>query len=502
MALFGKKKDEVDDAQIGEGQNGAGQPTGGAFNPEKAKVFFERAQAVHDTTNYEYAMQLWLNGLAQDPSSQEGFEGFIRSAANYINEEKKPNAKEIAKGLQGSGRVLKYQHALLAWGVRQADMPTALKAAEAASSLGLRKQTETLGRVAFNLANADKRRKKDTYVKLMDVFAGAGVYELAQEAGQVAKQIDPSDGPLDARLKEMMAQAAISKGGFDETAGQEGGFRRNIRDANRQGLLEGADSISKTADVKDRLLADAEAMYNANPADLTRLDKYGKALLDRGKTADQMKAITLFSKAYKDTGQFRYRQQAGEVMIRRMRMGVRQLEAKLDAAPDNADLRGKLEQAKKQLLEKEVEELKLQVENYPTDLGLKFELGKRCFAKGEYDGAIELFQIAQDDAKHRRGVLNYMGQAFLKLGGWEDAAIETFRRALSEMPDQNTDLGMELRYFLMCALEDKARTAKDLEAAQDADKLAAGIAIQKFNYRDIRDRREAIKALIEELKAA
>jgi hypothetical protein len=69
------------------------------------------------------------------------------------------------------------------------------------------------------------------------------------------------------------------------------------------------------------------------------------------------------------------------------------------------------------------------------------------------------------------------------------------------MPDENTDLGMEMRYFLMCALADKAKAAGDVDAAEEADKLAAGIAIQKFNYRDIRDRRTAIKALIDELKA-
>ena len=69
------------------------------------------------------------------------------------------------------------------------------------------------------------------------------------------------------------------------------------------------------------------------------------------------------------------------------------------------------------------------------------------------------------------------------------------------MADQNTDLGMELRYFLMCSLEGKGKSASDLDAAEEADKLAAGIAIQKFNYRDIRDRRSSIKSLIDELKA-
>lgn len=499
MALFGKKKGDGD---AGETPDDA-KPDHGGFNPEKARKFFEHAKSMHETGNYPYAVTLWLNGLAQDPSSFEGFEGFLESNALIPEASRKKAAKDIAGGLQGKGRIGKYQHALLAWGVRQSDMPSALTAAEAASALGLGKQTEILGRTAFNLAVSAKP-KKEVFVKLLDIFADAGVFELALEAGQAAKRLDPSDGPLDARLKEMMARSAISRGGFEENSG-EGGFRRNIRDIEKQTNLEGQDAITKTEDVKDRNVKAAEAEYEANPQDLTAVDKYGKALLDRGTNADQLKAITLYTKTFNETGQFRYRQRAGDVGIRRMRAQLRKIQLKAQAAAEGSDERAewtqKFEVAQKQLIAKEVEELKLQVENYPTDLGLKFELGKRHFYLGEYEAAIELFQVAQNDAKHRTAVLNVMGQSFLKLGGWEDAAIDTFRNALSEMADQNTDLGMELRYFLMCSLEDKARAAGDLDAAQEADKLAAGIAIQKFNYRDIRERRESVKGLIDELKA-
>ncbi|MEM7622626.1 MAG: hypothetical protein AAF235_05425 [Planctomycetota bacterium] len=500
MALFGKKKGNG--GEDGDKPDDAKQDHGG-FNPEKARKFFEHAQSMHDTGNYPYAVTLWLNGLAQDPSSFEGFEGFLESNALIPESDRKKGAKDIAGGLQGKGRIGKYQQALLAWGVKQSDMPAALKAADAASALGLGKQTEILGRTAFNLAVASKP-KKDVFVKLLDIFAAANCFELALEAGQVAKRLDPSDGPLDARLKEMMARSAISKGGFDDT-GAPGGFRKNIRDIDKQTQLESEDAISKTEDVKDRLVATYEAEYTENQGDLPTIDKYGRALLDRGTNADQLKAITLFTKAFKETGQFGYRQRAGEVGIRRMRAQLRKLQLKADAAAEGSDeraeLSSKFEQAQKQLIAKEVEELKLQVENYPTDLNLKFELGKRHFTLGEYEPAIELFQIAQHDAKHRIAVLNAMGQSFLKLGGWEDAAIDTFRGALKEMADQNTDLGMELRYFLMCSLEGKGKSASDLDAAEEADKLAAGIAIQKFNYRDIRDRRSSIKSLIDELKA-
>ncbi|MEM1185529.1 MAG: hypothetical protein AAGI53_11095 [Planctomycetota bacterium] len=492
VALFGKKKVDGDADKSGDGDKASG-----GFSPEKAKVFFDRAQTLHESTNYAYAVTLWLNGLAQDPSSEDGFRGFVDSVTTLL-ENGKPNAKEISKSLQGVGKIHKYQIALLNWGVRRSDPAVALKAAEAASGLGLQQQTELLGRAAMNLAVG--KPKKDFFVKLLDVFAAAGAFELALEAGQAAKKLDPSDGPLDARLKEMMAQSAIRRGGFEENSGA-GGFRNNIRDLDKQTLLENQDAIVKTEDVKERLVNDAMAAYEANPNDLPSIDRYGKALLDRAAKGDERRAMTLFSKAFKDTGQFRYRQRAGEVKIRLIRNSVRQIQRKVEAAPDNDELKNKLALYQRELVGTEVEELQAQVEAYPTDLGIKFELGKRYFAQDKFEEAIELFQVAQHDAKNRIAVMNIMGQSFLKLGGWEDAAIDTFRGALGEMPDQNSDLGMELRYYLMCSLSDKASSARDLDAAEEADKLAAGIAIQKFNYRDIRDRREAVKGLIAELKA-
>jgi len=53
----------------------------------------------------------------------------------------------------------------------------------------------------------------------------------------------------------------------------------------------------------------------------------------------------------------------------------------------------------------------------------------------------------------------------------------------------------------MDALAAKAEKDNDEQAAMRADKIAAGIAIQQFSYRDVRERREQIKALLAEIKA-
>ncbi|USN98305.1 MAG: hypothetical protein H6810_08980 [Phycisphaeraceae bacterium] len=492
MALFGKKKGDNGD----EGE----QPGSGAFSPEKARVFFDRAKTTHETLNYEYAVTLWLNGLAQDPASQEGFAGFFQSVRAYAEEAgKKATGKDVIKNLQGQGKILKFQQALLSWGLKPESGSATLKAAEASAALGLKETTEILGRQALNFAKREEKPKKDVYVKLLDIFDEAGAFELAVEAGQIAVQLDPSDGQLSAKLKEMLASATIQRGRFEESAGQEGGFRKNIRDLEKQAQLEAEDSIVKTADTKDRILAAKKADYEQRPTDTSAIEGYGRALLDRGKPQDELKGLLLYKKAYEETGQFRFRQRQGEVELRIERRKLRTLRGKLDAKPGDEGLTEQVAKAEADLLDKEIAELRLQIENYPTNLGMKFELGKRLHQKGEHNEAIGLFQKAEEDPQHRRAVLRYKAEAFLAIE-WPDEAVTTYRAALDGMADTGSELAMELRYGLMCALQEKADKTRDLDAAEEADRLASEIAMKRFDYRDIVDRRQAVKALIQELR--
>ena len=493
MALFGKKKtgDET-------GANGDTTPAPDAFSPQKAKAFFDRAQTVHDSQNFQYAMQLWLNGIGWDPSSMDAFEGFLRASAAFLDTNPKGKLdKDFKSGLSAKGLVRKYVDALLDFGLRRTDAGAALKLATSAADCGLREQARLAGRVAFQLTAEDpKKQTKSTYVKLLDALEKAEDFEAAGAAGEAAIRLDPSDGPLQARVRNMAAQATMSRGGFSS---EEGGYRRNIRDASQQEALEQQDSIAKTDSVKDQIIVRTKAAYEENPDDLPLLDAYVRALLDRGRKPDLMLAMSLYGKAHTASGQFRYRERAGDAKLKLMRRNLEPLQRAVEKNPDDAETKAKYESPLKALQDTELAELQLRVEDYPTDLPLKFRLGRALVERGEIEDAIPHLQQAEADAKHRVEVRFVLAQAFQKLGGWEDAAIDAYRKALDEVPDKDGDLGLRLRYGLMRALRDKAETEKSIDAAQEADKLAAGIAMKSFGYKDIREQREAIKALIKDL---
>ncbi|MFK7882983.1 MAG: tetratricopeptide repeat protein [Phycisphaerales bacterium] len=493
MAIFGKKTT----TSGGEGEDA--KPS--SFSPQKAKAFWDRAKVVHESSNYEYAMQLWLNGLGWDPTNFDSVKGFLRSADAFLSENPKGKLDKGTKsGLTAKGDVRKFVDTLLDFGIKKMDGGAALKVTEAAAKIGVKEAGVLLGQHALALANENPKSKKDTYVRLLDAFDKLEAFQLASQAGEIATRLDPSDGDLQARVRNMLAQNTMSKGGFEDT-GEEGGFRKNIRDAGKQAELEQEDSIAKSGSVKDQIIARVEAELKERPGDLPTISKYVKALLERGKNADELKAMAVLGKAYKDTGQFRFRKTAGEIQVKRAERQIEKLRSIAEADISNEEAAEKLKSSEAALAKMHFEELKLQVENYPTDLTLKFQLGKVVASMGEHDAAIEQFQQAQDDAKIRRHVQLAMGRSFLAMGGWDDAAIGTFRAGLDGMPDDTTALGMDLRYGLLCALQAKAVSDQSAEAAEEADRIAAGIAMQKFNYKDVRERREQIKSMINEMKA-
>jgi len=495
VALFGKKNNNNDD-------NNGDQPDFGpeSFSPKKAQAFFDRARTVHQSENYEYAMQMWLSGLRWDPSSMEGLNGFLKSSEVYIaTSGKKGVSKETKNVTSIKGPVGKYITALLDFGLKRIDTSNAIKVTSAAATLGITDPVKMLGEHALKLALNDPKAKKDMFVKLLEAFAKAGSYKLAAVAGENACKMDPSDADLQHQVRNMLAQSTMTSGGYDDK--ESGGFRKNIRDADKQLKLEQEDSVAKTDSTKNAIVERTKQEYEARPDDIPSLEKYAKALMARGKGPDELKAMTLFNQAYKQTGSFRFRKEAGEIQMTRARRSFEKIKAVAAANPSDAEAQQKLEKATKQFEKLQIDELKLQVENYPTDLALKYKLGVILYERGEYNDAIEQFQLAQSDPKIRRHVQNLMGKSFLRLGGWEDAAITTLEQALGNQEDDDSELGMDIRYGLMEALISKAQKDSDIEAAERADKIAAGIAIQQFSYRDVREKRELIKSMLTELKA-
>ena len=511
MALFGFfKKDDGDDKQKAAaaaaavaakatGAGAGGKPADGAleFSPAKANSWFERASTMHESGSYEYAMTCWLSGLRFDPANVTALEGFFKSAAHYRGDSaSKAPDKDIVKAVAGKTPVDRYLSAVLNWACKPSDSDLALRAAIAPAELGLSEPAKWIGPKALNLLAQEARPKKDAFIKLMAAMAKFQLYDIALRAGEIALKLDPTDIQLGVDVKNMAAQATMSKGGYGNT-GEAGGFRGNIRDASRQQNLDQEGRMVRNEDAAAAAIEAATAEHLAAPTDKVNIRRLVEALVARGTPSDEKQCIAVLEKAFADTQEYSFRRTAGDFKMKIGRRTLKEMREKIAAG--DAAVAAQYEAASAAQIALELGEYQARAYAYPTDLGVKYELAVRYIEAGKHNEAIEQLQHAKSDGKNKIKVLLALGRAFVAIG-WPDEAVDTFHQALEGLSETESS-SLELRYELMCALQLRAERDRDLAAAEEASSIASKIAQQQFGYRDVRARREAIKTLITALKS-
>lgn len=504
FGFFKKKDDEPGKPGSTPSGDAAATETGGklAPDPAKARKFFDPAKTVHESTNYEYAMTLWLQGLRHDPTSMSGLEGFMASAESFANENPKLKGptKDQSKHFEGKSPIDKYLQALLNWGIKPSDYQMGIKALEGAVKLELDEHAYFIGTRTLRAALEDGKAKKDHYVTMMKLFAQIGAFDRAVQAGEAGYRLDPTDAKLQAETRNMSAQATMSKGGY-ERSGAAGGFRANVRDIDAQRKREEEERLVKSEDTLERVILNNKTDYEARPNDPAAIQKFAKSLLERGTAEDESLAFKVLMKGFESTRAYRFKEQAGDIRLRVMARKVAELRDAAKDSPEGSEQRKQYISGVRQFREAEIKEFEERVENYPTDLKMKYELGRRYYDVGNHEKAIEQFQVAQQAPGIAIRVQNLLGQSFLAMG-WLDEADGTFRRAIDAHESSSDELGLSLRYNLMVTLSKRATENRDLVAAEEALKLASGIAIQQITFRDIRERREQLQSLVKELRAA
>jgi Flp pilus assembly protein TadD len=209
--------------------------------------------------------------------------------------------------------------------------------------------------------------------------------------------------------------------------------------------------------------------------------------------------MKLLGEAFERSGQYRFKQRIGDVKMRQYNRKLRALRQEFQQQPDNAELRHQMEHHLGEQLRFELAEYAERAKNYPTDMGIRFELGVRELRAKDFDSAIAHLQEAQSDPSHRANALRFLGEAFTGKE-WFDEAIDTLRRGIEGHPIADDALGTGLRYDLGRALQAKATRESDAEAAKEALSVISNIAQLDINYRDVRQRVETLRQLIAELQ--
>ena len=485
MALFGKKKTEE---EIPSGiVDGGWRP-----QPEKAAKFFDHARTVAQTGNYSYAIDMYARGLRFEPNNMESHIALYETAIRYHNSNGKSASGKEIRAIDGPNPADKMAVAEFAWAKDINNLPLAMKLMQAIGKAGEKEFGQWLAPRMFAMMLKAKKQTKQLYAQGKDLFGEVDAWKEAFAAAERAIQIDPSDSTLISELNQLSAQRTISEGGFNQgQSTKTGAFRRHTKDADKQEALQDEESLSGGAGT-DRAIDRARLAVEETPDNADAVNKYAQLLRRQDTAEDDATAVTVYLKGFESTKQYRFKMAAGDVTMNRLKKRIRKLDQHEEGSEEAATLRA-------ELLELRSAEFNERVAKYPTDRGIKFELGAIEFDRRNFEDAMAMFQQCKDESKYRTRATHMLGKCFAH-EGWHQEAVGEFREAIENLDGTEKDSELMIRYDLMLSLIDLARHEKSAEEAREAAEICSAIVRKDISYRDIRQKRKEVDTLIKELE--
>ncbi|MHC4807570.1 MAG: tetratricopeptide repeat protein, partial [Planctomycetota bacterium] len=393
----------------------------------KAKAFFEKGRKVAESNNFDYAIDMYLEGLSYTPEAiEQGHLPLCELALQRQGRDgKKPSMMERMKRLGGKTPLEQMLNAEYLFAKDPGHLPYAEAMLKAAVAGDYRRTADWIANLIFQTNNAARKPSVRTYILLKNSYAALGEFDKAVAACQRAARLKPDDGELADEYKNLSAELTMARGKYDT----EGDFRKSIKDREWQEKLQAQASVVKTEDYRLKAVEDARSKIAQNPDLPANIFNLADALSDMENDKDENDAIALLENIHKAKKDFSFKQRAGLLRIKQLRRKIREAKTALETKGDDAQAKAGLEEVSAQLNNTELEHYRLCVENYPTDLHAKYEYGVRLVRNEQYNEAIPLFQEAQRDPKRKIAAMDKIGFCFF-IKGWLADAIDVFTKAI------------------------------------------------------------------------
>jgi tetratricopeptide (TPR) repeat protein len=450
----------------------------------KARAFFEKARNVAETGNFDYAIDMYLQGLRSAPDAlMEGHLplcelGFQRREKGG----KKSSMMDKVKRLRGKTPLDQMLNAEYLFVKNPGHLPYAEAMLKAAVAGGYEKTAGWIANLIFQTANAAEKPSVQTYILLKDAYCTLGQFDKAIAACQHASKLRPGDKNLADEYKDLSAELTMARGKYDG----EGDFRKSLKDREGQEKLHGQAGVVKTESYRIKAVEDAREKMAQNPDVPANIFELADALSDLESEDAENNAIQLLENAYRNKSDYSFQRRAGLLRIKQLRRKIREAEDALETNPDDTQAKTALEELMAQLVAFELEHYRLCVENYPTDLAAKYDYALRLLKNKQFNEAIPFFQEAQRDPRRKISAMNHVGACFFEKG-WLDDAIDVYTQAMNSYELKEDATAKELRYNLARAYEAKGEMQKALDVYRK-------IAQIDFAYKDVSQRVDELRA--------
>jgi len=342
--------------------------------PDKARPWLEHARKA---TSPDYALNCFAKAVALDPTPMQTHEEMLQAAARYQQDGGKPaSGKEIKSLTDDAGPAGRLAMAEFEWMKDPLNFKSAIKALEASIAADQLELGKWIALKVFGLVGRQKKVSKNQLVALVEQFTAVNAWDEAMKVGEMAKAMDPTDGDLDAMLKDLSAQRAMDQGGYNQAAGQEGGFRSMVKDADKQQELIEDETLAASAGSEERAIHRAKIAWEKEPENPDMINRYAQLLRRQGTPESVKAAFELYREAFEQSGEYRFKMAADDIVISEREAKAAAIEKQLEKSPEDGSLGEKLEAARTKLWEAQSKAYRERVEKYPTDRQRKFDLGR------------------------------------------------------------------------------------------------------------------------------
>ena len=244
----------------------------------KARAFFEKARKVAETDNFDYAIDMYLQGLRYAPDAL--MEGHLPLCELGLQRRgkggKKSSMMDKVRRLRGRTPLEQMLNAEYLFVNNPDHLPYAEAMLKAAVAGGYVKTAGWIANLIFQTTNASEKPSVQTYILLKDAYCALEQYDKAIAACQRASKLRPGDKALADEYKDLSAELTMARGKYDG----EGDFRKSIKDRESQEKLHGQAGVIKTEGYLAKAIEDARKKVAQNPDLPANIFELADALAD------------------------------------------------------------------------------------------------------------------------------------------------------------------------------------------------------------------------------
>ena len=437
----------------------------------------EKAAEAVKRRNYPFAVSLYGKLLALQPDNGDARAG-LRQALYKRAEAKKPSKvfAWLGGGVHRLTAVLARSMGKHAAAARAYERFLVLDPLDEGANLKLGDSLQRAGHRRSALAVFQSYAQ--TQPRCLEAARRAG--ELLYEQGRMdealamyeqALKIDPRDQESLKARKNLAAEGALRTSGI-ETARSS---RELIKDIDAHRKQEKAERLQLSAEEIEAELSELEEKLAETPDDVRLLTRVATL---REMSNDVQGALDLLERVVQlvpnDTDKAN---KAGDLRLRLQ-------ERRVQDARKRGDLQA-AERAAQVLSEQRVAEYRRRVQQHPTDLGLRFELGSALLVTGQLDEAIAELQQAVKDPRRQVEALLLLGRAF-RGKGMAELALGQLEKAL-EASGGTGKLGKEVLWEMGAVTEESGES-------QRAITYYSRILEQDIGFRDVAKKIENLRS--------